>query len=148
MQDLATLRPDIAFPIDRELISRILAPHRFLPGIDTGYLTFVWANQLMDQIACINTRQEEVLFRVAECLGDSGRLLLRVADTRAGARSVFTYLGDRVGTLLRGELWPRHIHRPISEWSKLLEQLGFRVSTRPMSQGTPFSNILLIADRS
>lgn len=92
--------------------------------------------------------QEEVLFRVAECLGDSGRLLLRVADTQAGARSVFTYLGDRVGTLLRGELWPRHIHRPISEWSKLLEQLGFRVSTRPMSQGTPFSNILLIADRS
>ena len=92
--------------------------------------------------------QEEVLFRVAECLGDSGRLLLRVADTQAGARSVFTYLGDRVGTLLRGELWPRHIHRPINEWSQLLEQLGFSVSTHPMSQGTPFSNILLIADRS
>jgi len=29
--------------------------------------------------------QEEVLLRVAECLGDSGRLLLRVADTHAGA---------------------------------------------------------------
>lgn len=49
MQDLATLRFDIAFPIDREPISRNLAPHRFLPGIDTGYLTFVWAKQLMDQ---------------------------------------------------------------------------------------------------
>jgi cyclopropane fatty-acyl-phospholipid synthase-like methyltransferase len=92
--------------------------------------------------------QEEVLLRVAECLGDSGRLLLRVADTQAGARSVFTYLGDRVGTLLRGELWPRHTHRPISEWSTLLEQRGFSVSTHPMSQGTPFSNVLLIADRS
>lgn len=104
---------------------------------------------ILDVLHYVSRReQEEVLFRVAECLGDSGRLLLRVADTQAGARSVFTYLGDRVGTLLRGELWPRHIHRPISEWSKLLEQLGFSVSTHPMSQGTPFSNILLIADRS
>jgi SAM-dependent methyltransferase len=91
--------------------------------------------------------QEDVLFRVAECLGNSGRLILRVADSQAGARSVFTYLGDRAGTLLRGELWPRHIHRPIGEWSKMLERLDFSVSTHPMSKGTPFSNILLIADR-
>jgi cyclopropane fatty-acyl-phospholipid synthase-like methyltransferase len=92
--------------------------------------------------------QEDILFRVAECLGSSGRLLLRVADAQAGARSVFTYLGDRVGTLLRGELWPRHNHRPIGEWSKLLEHLEFSVSTHPMSQGTPFSNVLLLADRA
>jgi len=91
--------------------------------------------------------QEDVLVRVAECLGKSGRLLLRVADAQAGARSVFTYLGDRVGTLLRGELWPRHHHRPISEWSNLLERLRFSVSTYPMSQGTPFSNVLIVADR-
>jgi cyclopropane fatty-acyl-phospholipid synthase-like methyltransferase len=92
--------------------------------------------------------QEDILCRVAQCLGNSGRLLLRVADAQAGARSVFTYLGDRAGTLLRGELWPRHVHRPISEWSKILEHLGFSVSTHPMSQGTPFSNVLLVADRS
>ena len=92
--------------------------------------------------------QEDILCRVAECLGNSGRLLLRVADAQAGARSVLTYLGDRAGTLLRGELWPRHVHRPISEWTKILGHLGFSVSTQPMSQGTPFSNVLLVADRS
>ena len=92
--------------------------------------------------------QENVLLRVTGCLGDSGRLLLRVADTQAGARSVFTYLGDRAGTLLRGELWPRHVHRPIGEWLTLLGELGFSVTTHPMSQGTPFSNILLVADRT
>jgi 2-polyprenyl-3-methyl-5-hydroxy-6-metoxy-1,4-benzoquinol methylase len=94
------------------------------------------------------SEQEDILRRVAECLGNSGRLLLRVADAEAGARSVFTYLGDRAGTLLRGELWPRHVHRPISEWMKILGHLGFSVSTQPMSQGTPFSNVLLVADRS
>jgi 2-polyprenyl-3-methyl-5-hydroxy-6-metoxy-1,4-benzoquinol methylase len=103
---------------------------------------------ILDVLHYVSSKeQEDILSRVAESLGKSGRLLLRVADSQAGARSVFTYLGDRLGTLLRGELWPRHVHRPISEWSTILGRLGFSVSARPMSQGTPFSNVLLVADR-
>lgn len=91
--------------------------------------------------------QVEVLTRIRDCLADSGRLLLRVADTQAGVRSLLTYVGDRFGTLLRGELWPRHNHRPIADWIRLLEQFSFSVATLPMSKGTPFSNVLLVADR-
>jgi SAM-dependent methyltransferase len=92
--------------------------------------------------------QTRVLQKVADALSPRGRLLLRVADAGAGARFVCTWLGDRLGTLLRGELWPRHHHRALADWTATLQDLGFRVTRRPMSQGTPFANVLLIADRS
>jgi hypothetical protein len=38
--------------------------------------------------------------------------------------------------------------RPLAEWQSLLQAIGFAVQARPMSQGTPFANVLLIADRA
>jgi hypothetical protein len=37
--------------------------------------------------------------------------------------------------------------RPLPEWTALLQRLGFAsVQTVAMSQGTPFANVLLVAD--
>lgn len=93
-------------------------------------------------------QQDQVLRNVAKCLAPCGRLLLRVADVDAGARYIWTGLGDRIGAMLRGELWPRFQHRVLSDWSASLEDIGFRVVSQPMSQGTPFANVLLVADRN
>jgi hypothetical protein len=34
----------------------------------------------------------------------------------------------------------------LAEWKALLERLGFGVQSIPMSEGTPFANVLLVAD--
>ena len=49
-------------------------------------------------------------------------------------------------------LWPRGHRvsptwgRPLDDWMLLLERLGFKVHSIPMSAGTPFANVLLVAD--
>jgi hypothetical protein len=35
--------------------------------------------------------------------------------------------------------------RPLREWQTLLGRLGFAVQVLPMSEGTPFTNALLVA---
>ena len=47
--------------------------------------------------------------------------------------------------LLRGCRARPQNGRPLSEWIAQLVDLGFQVSHRPMSEGTPFANVLLIA---
>lgn len=89
--------------------------------------------------------QEEILEQAVRALHRDGSLLVRVADRQRGARTWLTALSDRLATLLRGELWGAYHLRPLSEWRRLLESMGLRVQAMPMSRGTPFSNVLLIA---
>jgi len=89
------------------------------------------------------SEQLALLQRVAQSLSERGRMLLRVAD--AGPRLSFTLVADRVGALLRGHAWPRYHTRPVDEWRQLLDRLGFVTSASPMSAGTPFCNVLLVA---
>ena len=91
--------------------------------------------------------QELVLGKITRALGDEGRLLLRVGDAAAGWSFTVTRIVDQLITMARGALWPTFHCRPIAEWTAMLERLGFRVRAAPMSQGTPFANVLLIADR-
>jgi hypothetical protein len=35
--------------------------------------------------------------------------------------------------------------RPLNAWTRALESRGFNVSALPMSEGTPFANVLLVA---
>ena len=91
--------------------------------------------------------QEAVLARVADSVVDGGRLLLRVGDAEAGWRFRVTLLGDWLITLVRGTPWPRFWTRPLTQWIALLERLGFDVDAQPMSEGTPFANVLLVATR-
>lgn len=95
-----------------------------------------------------HAEQEAVLKRVHEALAPGGRLLLRVGD--AGARRGFAISQwvDRVVTRMRGHTVPPVYGRPLPEWIAQLRALGMHVEPRPMSEGTPFANVLLVAQRA
>lgn len=90
--------------------------------------------------------QDGVLRRVRDALSPQGRLLLRVgdmADARGFAASQWV---DRVVTWARGHRVPPTYGRPLAAWQQALQALGFSVRAVPQSQGTPFANVLLVAD--
>ena len=94
-----------------------------------------------------HAEQEAVLRRVRDALVPGGRLLLRVGD--AGERRGFAVSQwvDRAVTRLRGHRVPPVYGRALPEWIAQLRELGMQVEPRPMSQGTPFANVLLVARR-
>ena len=47
--------------------------------------------------------------------------------------------------LVRGHWRPRFAFRTATEWRAELTALGFEVSLAPMSEGTPFANVMLVA---
>jgi SAM-dependent methyltransferase len=88
--------------------------------------------------------QERLLDRAARALAPTGVLVLRAADATGSARARWTLLVDRLATRLRGmpsTLWPR----PIAAWRVALERRGLEVAERPMSEGTLFANVALVA---
>jgi 2-polyprenyl-3-methyl-5-hydroxy-6-metoxy-1,4-benzoquinol methylase len=91
--------------------------------------------------------QDRVLARCAAALAPGGRLLLRVGDADAGTRAAITRLSDQAITLLRGG-WPRLYTRGLKAWIAAVERVGFGVAAAPMSAGTPFANVLLVARRN
>ncbi len=88
--------------------------------------------------------QEDVLRRVRNALTPDGVLILRVGDATGGIGFRISNWVDHVVTLSRGHKLSRLYCRPLAEWIAQLTRLGFRVETRPMSQGTPFANVLLV----
>lgn len=89
--------------------------------------------------------QLEVLLRVRMALPPRGLLLLRVGDAGGGLRFRCGQWSDRLVMLFRGRpVVPQHC-RSVAQWRALLKECGFDCETRPMSQGTPFANVLLIA---
>jgi len=91
--------------------------------------------------------QEDLLQRVYHALDRGGSLLLRVGPASTHWRFRFTLLCDWLVTWARGTPWPRFWCRPLDEWTGLLTKLGFTVEAKPMSQGTPFANVLLVCTR-
>ena len=95
--------------------------------------------------------QLAVLQRVRAALSSSGqrpgRLLLRVGDAASKQGFAISQWVDRVVTVARGHRVPPTWGRPLLEWTQLLQGLGFEVRAVPQSQGTPFANVLLVADR-
>jgi SAM-dependent methyltransferase len=87
-----------------------------------------------------------VLRRVRDALRPRGRLLLRVGDAANTRGFAISQWVDWVVTTARGHRVPPTWGRPLSEWLALLGELGFGVHSVPMSQGTPFANVLLVAD--
>lgn len=88
--------------------------------------------------------QEAVLERARASLAPRGILLLRVGDAEGGARFALGKLVDRVVALLRRRRLLPLACRPVREWRALLERLGFATEALPMSEGTPFANVLLV----
>lgn len=90
--------------------------------------------------------QDAVLTRVREALAPDGVLLLRVGDASAGLPFKISNWVDHVVTFLRGHRLPRLYCRELIEWQSALRRLGFRLDADiPLSQGTPFANVLLVA---
>jgi SAM-dependent methyltransferase len=75
-----------------------------------------------------------------------GRLLLRVGDADNTRGFAISQWVDKVVTFCGGHRTPPTWGRPLAEWVAQLQSLGFVVQTVPMSQGTPFANVLLVAD--
>jgi SAM-dependent methyltransferase len=89
--------------------------------------------------------QDAVLARVRQALSGGGRLLLRVGDAGATRGFRISQWVDAVVTFVRGHRVVPVYGRPLAAWIARLEALGFEVKSEPMSQGTPFANVLLVA---
>lgn len=91
--------------------------------------------------------QDRLLARIADALGSGGMLLLRVGDVTARVAALLTRVVDYLVTAARGRFARQFHRRTVPQWVETLERLGFAVSAEPMSEGTPFANVLLVARR-
>lgn len=89
--------------------------------------------------------QDEVIARARAALAADGVLLLRVGDASAGLPFRISNWVDHVVTFARGHRLGALHCRTLREWIDTLEVSGFRVEAMPMSAGTPFANVLLVA---
>lgn len=94
-----------------------------------------------------HAEQDAVLRRVHAALSPGGVLLLRVGDAAQKRGYAISQWVDRLVTRVRGHRVPPTYGRPLAAWIEQLQALGFEVQPRPMSQGTPFANVLLVARR-
>lgn len=89
--------------------------------------------------------QEAVLTRARAALAPRGVLLLRIGDAAGGWGFTLSMLVDFLVALARRRRLPPLACRPAHEWRALLTRLGFATEALPMSAGTPFANVLLVA---
>jgi 2-polyprenyl-3-methyl-5-hydroxy-6-metoxy-1,4-benzoquinol methylase len=89
--------------------------------------------------------QQDVLKRARDALLPKGLLIMRIGDAAGGWGFRISNWVDHAVTLSRGHRLSRLYCRPLNEWISQLGHLGFRVEATPMSQGTPFANVLLLA---
>ena len=89
--------------------------------------------------------QGRVIEKAAGALEPGGLLLLREADAGAGVAFQVTKWSERIAGALRGEFGQRLHYRSAVQWIAELVGRGFAVSAEPMSEGTPFANVLFVA---
>jgi SAM-dependent methyltransferase len=92
--------------------------------------------------------QEQVLQRVARALDPGGVLLMREADAGGGFRFHVTEWAERLVGAMSGRPFQKLHYRRVDEWRAALARLGFIVTAEPMSQGTPFRNVLYVARKA
>jgi SAM-dependent methyltransferase len=89
--------------------------------------------------------QERMLDRIRDALGSHGLFITRIGDVDGGLRFKFSQFVDKCMSFAQGHRLPRMWCRPLAQWRSALEARGFSVQTIPMSEGTPFANIMLVA---
>jgi SAM-dependent methyltransferase len=89
--------------------------------------------------------QVEVLRRVRAALAPGGVLVLRVGDAAGGLPFRFSTWVDKLVLLCRGHGLATLHCRTLAAWRLLLADLGFATEALPMSAGTPFANVMLVA---
>lgn len=92
--------------------------------------------------------QDALLARAATLVKPGGRLVVRDATAGAGWRSAFTLFVEWISMRIRFNLGERitlrHVEREVVP---LLEEKGLRCTVTPCWRGTPFANVLLVAER-
>jgi uncharacterized protein (DUF2062 family)/SAM-dependent methyltransferase len=91
--------------------------------------------------------QEELLDRVVAVIPEGGLLILREADIAAGAAFARTRAAERVCALARGHFRQSFHFRSAAEWQRLLTERGFAAISVPLSEGTPYANVLIEGKR-
>ena len=89
--------------------------------------------------------QESVIRQVREALTPSGVFITRIGNAAGGWPFRISNWVDHTAAFLRGHRLPKLYCRSIDEWKGVLKKFGFSVEATPMSKGTPFDNVLLIA---
>jgi SAM-dependent methyltransferase len=89
--------------------------------------------------------QMQILSRARSALAPGGLLLLRVGDAGGGLRFRIGTCVDQAVMLARRRR-PARLHCfSIQAWQQMLTRCGLSGEAVPMSPGTPFANVLLIA---
>jgi cyclopropane fatty-acyl-phospholipid synthase-like methyltransferase len=101
---------------------------------------------ILDVLQYIGREEQlQVLKRVRTALPARGLLLLRISDADGGMRFLYSQWVDKLVMLFRRHTTVATHCRSVDQWRKLLCECGFEVQATPMSQGTHFANVLLIA---
>lgn len=124
-----------------------LGPHADIVCADMRTTPFASADAvvILDVLHYVTlAEQDDVLTRARTALLAGGTLVLRVGDAAARRRFRASGWVDRLVTLARRQRSSPHAGRTLAAWQARLRELGFAVATRPMGQGTPFANVLLV----
>ena len=89
--------------------------------------------------------QERLLDRIRAALKPGGLFITRVGDAGGGLRFRSSQLVDRCISFAQGHRLGRMWCRPLADWVRAFERRGFAVQAQPMSQGTPFANVMLVS---
>jgi SAM-dependent methyltransferase len=89
--------------------------------------------------------QRQVIERVRAALPADGLFLLRIGDADGGLRFRCSQWVDKLVMWFRGHASVATHCRSAGQWHALLRECGFEVQQTPMSKGTIFANVLLIA---
>ncbi|AKV01042.1 hypothetical protein AKJ09_07705 [Labilithrix luteola] len=92
--------------------------------------------------------QDALLARAASWVKPGGRLVVREASAGYGIRSVLTRTVERISQGIRFNLGATIAIRDVQrEYVPLLERAGMKCRVTPCWEGTPFGNVLLVAER-
>jgi len=102
---------------------------------------------ILDVLHYVNmAAQNDVLLRARNALTPGGTLILRVGDASGGLPFKFGVCVDYVASFVRGHRNVRLHCRTLPDWCAALADLGFNIRKLPMNKGTPFANVLLVAN--
>lgn len=89
--------------------------------------------------------QDRMLDRIRDALNTGGLFVTRIGDAHGGLRFALGRVVDACMSFAQGHRLERMWCRPLDDWISALETRGFSVEATPMSSGTPFANVMLIA---
>ena len=92
--------------------------------------------------------QKRLIDKAAGALAPGGLLLVRETDAGGGFAFAMSRWSERFAAILRGEFRQQTHYRSAADWIGELEGRGFSVESQPMSEGTPFSNVLFVARKA